>query len=109
LLTFKVQFFLKPETARAQLPFNTRTRPASFPNQKPPNSSPQGIVIDLDTPFHWTVEGVEQPEVFFCNLDALLPCDSVLYFEGISIAPDPAAQVLLQSLSLSLFQATMRQ
>ena len=47
--------------------------------------------IDLDTPFHWIVEGVEQPAPFFASLPLLLPADTVLYFEGGSIAPDIAA------------------
>jgi hypothetical protein len=46
--------------------------------------------IDLDTPFHWIVEGIKQPEPFFACLGSLLPADAILYFEGISIASDIA-------------------
>ena len=46
--------------------------------------------IDLDTPLHWAVEGIKNPEPFFAALPALLPADSNLYFEGTAIAPDVA-------------------
>jgi hypothetical protein len=47
--------------------------------------------IDLDTPFHWVVEGLNKPDPFFEHLPELLPPDSILYVEGTSIAPDIAA------------------
>jgi hypothetical protein len=50
-----------------------------------------GEGIDLSTPFHWVSEDVEQPNAFFEQLPALLPANSVLYFEGTSIASDVAA------------------
>ncbi|MCW1884420.1 hypothetical protein OKA04_06730 [Luteolibacter flavescens] len=46
----------------------------------------QGDGIDLDTPYRWNVKGIEEAERFFRSLDSLLPADSVLYFEGCSIA-----------------------
>jgi len=50
-----------------------------------------GDGIDLDTPFHWVVEDLEEPGPFFGHLPELLPPDSILYVEGTSIAPDVAA------------------
>src|SRR4051812_30847897 len=47
--------------------------------------------IDLDTPFHWEVDGLNKPDPFFEHLPELLPPDSILYVEGTSIAPDIAA------------------
>ena len=46
--------------------------------------------IDLDTPFHWIVEGIKQPEPFFTSLASLLPADAILYLEGGRIAPEAA-------------------
>ena len=51
----------------------------------------RGDGIDLDTPFHWAVEGLKQPGSFFEHLPALLPLDSILYVEGTHIAPEVAA------------------
>lgn len=51
----------------------------------------RGDGIDLDTPFHWALAGVKQPEAFFQHLPVLLPPDSILYFEGTSIGSEPAA------------------
>lgn len=51
----------------------------------------RGGGIDLDTPFHWVVENVKQPVPFFEHLPELLPPDSILYVEGIDIAPDIAS------------------
>jgi hypothetical protein len=51
----------------------------------------RGDGIDLDTPFHSVIEGLEQPVPFFEHLPKLLPPDSILYVEGTSIAPDVAA------------------
>ena len=51
----------------------------------------RGDGIDLDTPFHWVIEDLEQPVPFFEQLPELLPPDSILYVEGTSIAPDVAA------------------
>lgn len=51
----------------------------------------RGDGIDIDTPFHWVIENVKQPVLFFGQLPELLPPDSILYFEGVSIAPDVAA------------------
>jgi hypothetical protein len=48
----------------------------------------RGDGIDLDTPFHWVIEGIEQPETFIRHLPSLLPADAILYFEGVSIARD---------------------
>ena len=50
-----------------------------------------GEGIDLSAPFHWVSEDVKQPNAFFEHLPALLPANSVLYFEGTSVAPDVAA------------------
>jgi len=50
-----------------------------------------GVGIDLDTPFHWVSEHVEQPIAFFEHLPALLPGDAVLYLEGTGIVPELAA------------------
>lgn len=50
----------------------------------------RGDGIDLDTPFHWVVEGIKQPEPFFACLPSLVPNDAILYCEGGSIAPDVA-------------------
>ncbi len=46
--------------------------------------------IDLDTPFHWVVESIKEPEPFFAKLSSFLPTDAILYFEGGSIAPEVA-------------------
>lgn len=51
----------------------------------------RGDGIDLDTQFSWAVEGIQKPEPFIRNLPLLLPADSVLYFEGCSIAQDISA------------------
>lgn len=51
----------------------------------------RGDGIDLDTPFHWVIENVKQPVLFFEQLPELLPPDSILYVEGTSIAADIAA------------------
>lgn len=49
--------------------------------------------IELDTPNHWVVEGVHEHDAprFFELCEHLLPPNSILYFEGTSIAPDIAA------------------
>jgi hypothetical protein len=51
----------------------------------------RGDGIDLDTPFHWAVAGLKQPEPFFQHLPSLLPPDSILYVEGITIVAEVAA------------------
>ena len=51
----------------------------------------RGDGIDLDTPFHWVIEGLKQPGAFFEHLPTLLPLDSILYVEGTSIAPEVEA------------------
>jgi hypothetical protein len=50
----------------------------------------RGDSIDLDTPFHWVIEGLKQPTKFFEHLPQLLPSDSILYVEGTSIVPEVA-------------------
>jgi hypothetical protein len=50
----------------------------------------RGDGIDIDTPFHWVVEGLKQPSPFFKHLPELLPTDSILYVEGAGIAADVA-------------------
>ena len=54
-------------------------------------ASGRGNGIDLDTPFHWVIEGLKQPTAFFEHLPKLLPSDSILYFEGTSIATEVAS------------------
>ena len=51
----------------------------------------RGDGIDLDTPFHWVIEGLKQPTKFFEHLPQLLPFDSILYVEGTSIVPEVAS------------------
>ena len=51
----------------------------------------RGDGIDLDTPFHWEIEGLRQPGPFFERLPDLLPPDSILYVEGTKIAPEVAS------------------
>jgi len=51
----------------------------------------RGDGINLDTKFHWIIDGLKQPVPFFEHLRELLPPDSVLYVEGTNIAPDVAA------------------
>jgi hypothetical protein len=51
----------------------------------------RGDGIDLDTPFHWVIEDLKQPVAFFEQLPVLLPPDSILYVEGVTIAKDVAA------------------
>lgn len=46
--------------------------------------------LDIDTPFHWVVEGLKSPELFFEHLPILLPSESVLYIEGTRIDPEVA-------------------
>ena len=55
----------------------------------------EGIVID--TPQHWVTEHVTRDLAvkFYESLPILLPADSILYFEGTSIAP-PVAQFYSQ-------------
>jgi hypothetical protein len=48
----------------------------------------RGDGIDLDTPFHWVIEGLKQPTAFFQHLPELLPADSILYVEGTSIVAE---------------------
>jgi hypothetical protein len=52
----------------------------------------RGDGIAIDTPRHWVTEeiGREHFAKFFESLSMLLPEDSILYFEGTSIAPDAA-------------------
>lgn len=54
-------------------------------------SAGRGDGIDIDTPFHWVVEDLKLPVLFFEHLSELLPPDSILYVEGTSIAADLAA------------------
>src|SRR5207253_5938906 len=35
--------------------------------------------LDLETPYHWVVSGVQKPDAFFAALPSLLPADSILY------------------------------
>ncbi len=51
----------------------------------------RGDGIDLDTPFHWAVEGLKAPASFLEQLPSLLPPDSILYVEGTNIVPEVAA------------------
>lgn len=51
----------------------------------------RGAGIDLDTPFHWVIEGLKQPVSFFEKLPDLLPSDCILYFEGTSITAQMAS------------------
>jgi len=51
----------------------------------------RGDGIDLDTPFHWAIEGLKQPAEFFEHLPELLPSDSILYIEGTSIVAEVAS------------------
>ncbi len=51
----------------------------------------RGDGIDLDTPCHWAIAGLKQPEPCFQHLPSLLPEGSILYVEGTSIAPEMAA------------------
>ena len=50
----------------------------------------RGDGIDLNTEFRWVLSGIKKPQLFFGNLHSLLTPDSILYFEGCSIAPDVA-------------------
>jgi len=47
--------------------------------------------IEIDTPFEWVIEGVNQPGPFFEHLAVLLPQDAILYLEGTKIGPEVAA------------------
>ena len=49
----------------------------------------RGDGITIDTPQHWTTEEISGEHVakFFGAISILLPPDSILYFEGTSIAP----------------------
>jgi hypothetical protein len=51
----------------------------------------RGDGIDLDTPSHWVIEGLQQPVAFFEHLPKLLPSDSILYVEGTSINAEVAS------------------
>lgn len=46
--------------------------------------------IALNTPFHWAVNNINSPILFFENLSFLMDSNSVLYFEGTTIAPEIA-------------------
>jgi hypothetical protein len=48
----------------------------------------RGDGIDIDTPFRWNVEGIDQPEPFFRCLPILLPDDAILYLECDTIPAD---------------------
>ena len=52
----------------------------------------RGDGIAIDTPQHWVTEeiGHEHSAKFLGSLAMILPADSILYFEGTSIAPDVA-------------------
>ena len=43
--------------------------------------------IGLDSREHWAVAEVRDPVLFFRHLAVLIPEDSILYFEGVSLAP----------------------
>lgn len=58
-----------------------------FKNEVGQMAKGMGGGIDIDTPFHWSVEGVDDPIIFFRHLHLLLPADSVLYVEGTTINP----------------------
>ncbi|MBI5383306.1 MAG: hypothetical protein HZA90_01320 [Verrucomicrobia bacterium] len=51
----------------------------------------RGDGIDIDTPFHWVIEGLKQPVPFFKQLPMLLPSDSILYVEGTTIVSEVAS------------------
>src|SRR5438477_275905 len=51
-------------------------------------ASGRGDGIELDSPDRWVVECLEDPGTFFRNLSLLIPAESVLYFEGINLAPE---------------------
>jgi hypothetical protein len=47
--------------------------------------------IDLDTPERWAVENLREPVAFFRHVELLIPSDSILYVEGINVAPEVAS------------------
>jgi hypothetical protein len=47
-----------------------------------------GAGIDINTPHHWVIEGLQKPIPFFTQLQNLIPPDAILYFEGTGIAPE---------------------
>ena len=48
----------------------------------------RGDGIDLDSQDRWVVEGLKDPVAFFGRLSFLIPEDSILYFEGVSVVPE---------------------
>jgi hypothetical protein len=48
----------------------------------------RGDGIDLDSPERWVIEGLEDPNSFFRQLDKLIPAGTILYFEGCDIHPE---------------------
>jgi hypothetical protein len=50
-----------------------------------------GDGLDLDTPFHWIIAHLKQPDPFFEKLPMLLPSSSILYVEGTTIVPEVAS------------------
>jgi hypothetical protein len=51
----------------------------------------RGDGIDLDSQDRWVIEGLTDPAAFFRELSVLIPPDSIIYFEGVSIVPELAA------------------
>lgn len=43
--------------------------------------------LDIDTPSHWGIAPVNDPVQFFTGLDAIMPANSILYFEGTNVSP----------------------
>ena len=51
-------------------------------------SGPAGL--RLDTPQHWAVQGIDEPQRFFQHLSLLMEPGSILYLEGVTIHPEAA-------------------
>src|SRR5215510_8752026 len=51
----------------------------------------RGDGIDLDTPERWVIGILREPVAFFRHVELLIPDDSILYFEGVNVAPEVAS------------------
>jgi len=61
---------------------------AIFKEQLKAVAAGRGDGIDLDTPERRVIENLREPVAFFRHVELLIPGDSILYLEGINVAPE---------------------
>ena len=64
---------------------------AIFKEQLKAMAAGRGDGIDLDTPERWVLGNLREPVAFFRHVELLIPGDSILYFEGVNVAPEVAS------------------